>query len=237
MIKMRSSREIRNDSRLIMHQNMRSILLISVGYLALTYLLSLLYSKLSGASEIIARYSDAYMIYLETGEMPALTVPVTSSTAKVLAALIYCADIVLSDGYKWYHLLRARGEKAGFMDIMPKGRFIIRLLCIEFASSLLMVIGLILFIIPGIIIYYRYRLAVYVMFDNPELGAFACMRESARLMRGNKFRLFKLDISFLGWTIAASLISTLIAPILNIWLDPYMGIAHASFYNELAARE
>ena len=234
---MRSSREIRNDAKLIMQQNMRSILLISLGYLAVTYILSVLYGELSGTTEFMRQYSDMLMRFAETGEMYEVALPTVKGTASVLAFLIYCAGFVIEGGYVGYHLMRARGESAGFMDIMPKGRFIFRILCIAFVNALLVGIGFIFFIIPGVILLYRYSLALYVMFDNPELGAIACLRESGRLMRGNKFRLFKLQFSFFGWLILAQVVSYLFAPIVNIWLDPYMGIAVASFYNELAARQ
>lgn len=60
-----------------------------------------------------------------------------------------------------------------------------------------------LFVIPGIVAMYRYRLAYYIMLDHPEYSPIQCIRESKRLMTGNKGRLFGLDLSFIGWGILA----------------------------------
>ena len=233
---MRSSSEIKSDARLIMQQNLRSILLISLGYLAVTYILSLLYSELSGFSEYMKQYSEMVRKYMETGEMYYIEFPQVKTTSNILATLISLASIVLAGGYRGYHLLRARGMEANFMDIMPNGGQIFRILCIDFASGLIIALGLMLFIVPGVILAYSYSQAIFVMYDNPGMSAFQCMRESRRLMRGHKLRLFRLEISFLGWVIVAAIVGMFL-PILNIWLDPYMGISVASFYNELIARE
>ena len=233
---MRSSSEIKSDARLIMQQNLRSILLISLGYLAVTYILSLLYSELSGFSEYMKQYSEMVRKYMETGEMYYIEFPQVKTTSNILATLISLASIVLAGGYRGYHLLRARGMEANFMDIMPNGGQIFRILCIDFASGLIIALGLMLFIVPGVILAYSYSQAIFVMYDNPGMSAFQCMRESRRLMRGHKLRLFRLEISFLGWLIVAAIVGMFL-PILNVWLDPYMGISVASFYNELIARE
>ncbi len=54
-----------------------------------------------------------------------------------------------------------------------------------------------LFIIPGIIAVYRYRLAWYLKNDNPEWSASQCIAESCRLMKGYKWQAFRLDLSIL----------------------------------------
>ena len=53
------------------------------------------------------------------------------------------------------------------------------------------------------------------------------------MMRGNKWRLFCLDFSFIGWIILCAL--TL--GILTFWIMPYMHTARAEFYQDLLARE
>lgn len=233
---MRSSREIKSDAALIMKQNLRSILLISLGYLAVSFILSLLYGELSGMSAWVKQYTDMMTKMMETGEFTEVPFPQVKRTASVLAFLIYCVTFILAGGYRGYHLMRARGETAGFMDIMPKGMFLFRVLCIQLFTTFLTAVGAMLFVVPGVIAALSYSQAVYIMFDNPEMSALGCMRESRRMMRGQKMRLFKLELSFLGWLILAEMMAVTIFPVLNIWLDPYMGISMASFYNEIAAR-
>jgi DNA-directed RNA polymerase subunit RPC12/RpoP len=46
---------------------------------------------------------------------------------------------------------------------------------------------------------YRYRLATYVMADQPETGVNAAIRRSKEIMKGRKMELFSLELSFIGW--------------------------------------
>ena len=89
-----------------------------------------------------------------------------------------------------------------------------------------------LLVVPGIIAAYRYRQALYLLLDHPEKSAWQCLRESAALMRGHKWELFVLDLSFLGWM----LLSALFAPV-SIWLDPYRAITNANYYNRLVGAQ
>lgn len=43
---------------------------------------------------------------------------------------------------------------------------------------------------------YQYRLTQYVILDKPGKGALAAMRESKKMMRRNRFNLFRVDVSF-----------------------------------------
>lgn len=56
-----------------------------------------------------------------------------------------------------------------------------------------------LLVIPGIIANYRYAMSEYLLNANPGMGAREAIRESGRRMRGRKWRLFCLEISFIGW--------------------------------------
>ena len=87
-----------------------------------------------------------------------------------------------------------------------------------------------LFIVPGIIAMYRYRMAYYILLDDPDKGPLQCIRESKELMRGHKKELFFLDLSFIGW----EFLITISAGILGIWILPYIYTTYAMYYNDLA---
>lgn len=61
----------------------------------------------------------------------------------------------------------------------------------------------------GIPILYNYRMVNYVIIDKPALGALAALRESKKMMRGNRIALFKLDIS-LWWYYLAMVLATVV---------------------------
>ena len=86
-----------------------------------------------------------------------------------------------------------------------------------------------LFIVPGIIKSLSYSMSYYVLAENPGMDQDAARRRSMELMEGNKWRLFCLRFSFIGWV----LLSGLTGGILLIMVVPYMQAADAEFYRSL----
>ncbi len=103
-------------------------------------------------------------------------------------------------------------------------------------TSLLMTLYILLwcllFVIPGIIMSYAYAMTPYIMNDRPDLDASDCIHESRVMMKGYKWKLFCLDLSFIGW----ALLCILTLGIGFLWLQPYIEASHAKFYEELKAR-
>ena len=87
-------------------------------------------------------------------------------------------------------------------------------------------------IVPGIIACYRYAMASFILAENPHMTASEVLRESARMMEGNKWRLFCLQLSFLGYR----LLSLLTLGIAELWFAPYVGQAKAQFYHHVSGR-
>ena len=94
-------------------------------------------------------------------------------------------------------------------------------------------IGALLFFIPGIIFSYSFAMAFYVINDHPEMTAMQALKESHRLMKGNRMRFFLLNLSFFGWIILGSLCFG----VGTLWVSAYMETAHAVFYEELLSRD
>lgn len=86
--------------------------------------------------------------------------------------------------------------------------------------------------IAVMVVLYRYAMSFYALVDNPNMGVMDALRESARMMKGNKWRLFCLQISFIGW----SILCLFTCGIGYFWLNPYMGQAEAAFYHEVSGR-
>ena len=87
-----------------------------------------------------------------------------------------------------------------------------------------------LFIIPGIVAAYRYAMTPYILAENPDMGVMDAIVTSKALMQGNKFRLFCLHFSFIGW----HLLTVLTLGVLSLWVHPYMEAANAAFYREIS---
>ena len=86
-----------------------------------------------------------------------------------------------------------------------------------------------LLIIPGIIKYYGYSMTPFIIADEPEIDFMAAIRKSQEMMRGHKFRLFKLQLSFIGWFF----LGALAFGVGLFFVYPYYQLAHANFYLDI----
>ena len=87
----------------------------------------------------------------------------------------------------------------------------------------------ILFIIPGIIKTYEYAIIPYILADDSEISSKGAFKKAKQMMKGNKWRLFKLELSFFGWFV----LCVLTLGIGTFFLIPYVEAATAEFYSEL----
>lgn len=88
-----------------------------------------------------------------------------------------------------------------------------------------------LLIIPGIVKSLSYAMTPYILEENPELSANEAIDRSRAMMRGHKYDLLWLYLSFIGWF----LLSFLTLGIGLLWLIPYVETAQAAFYEDVKA--
>lgn len=88
-----------------------------------------------------------------------------------------------------------------------------------------------LLFIPGIVKSFSYAMTPFILEENPDLSANEAIDHSRAMMRGHKFDLFWLYLSFIGWAFLAIL--TLGVGLL--WLIPYMQTSLAAFYEDVKA--
>lgn len=94
-------------------------------------------------------------------------------------------------------------------------------------------IGYFASIIYTIIKGYLYTLSFYILNDNDNMTGKEIVEESARLMKGNRWRFFWLGFSFIGW----AFLCAFTLGIGMLWLLPYMMISMVFFYEELAGKD
>ncbi|WMJ77639.1 MULTISPECIES: DUF975 family protein [unclassified Sedimentibacter] len=83
-----------------------------------------------------------------------------------------------------------------------------------------------LLLIPGIIKAYSYRMVPYILADNPNIGADKAITLSRKMMDGNKFDSFVLDLSFLGWYLLG-----ILAFLIGVFfVNPYAYTTEAHLY-------
>jgi len=78
---------------------------------------------------------------------------------------------------------------------------------------------------------FSYAMTPYILEEHPELSAGEAIDHSRAMMKGHKFDLFWLYLSFIGWI----LLSIFTLGIGLLWLAPYMQTATAAFYEDVKA--
>ena len=96
-------------------------------------------------------------------------------------------------------------------------------------SYILIMLWSLLLLIPGIIKAFSYAMTPFIVEENPELTATEAIHRSRMMMRGHKFDLFWLMLSFIGWGI----LNIFTLGIGSLWLIPYMETSVAAFYVEV----
>ena len=127
-----------------------------------------------------------------------------------------------------YSLHVVREEKADYGNLLDGFAIFFRVIVLTILEALIVAAFTMLFVIPGVIFAYRYRQAMYLLIDHPDRSPIECLRASGALMRGHKWELFVLDLSFIGWM----LVQWLLSPF-AIWLRPYQSLTYANYYRTL----
>lgn len=150
--------------------------------------------------------------------------------AILMAVVYYVLGSIVGVGYARFNLELVDGGFPSFGCLFDylynwKTTAIARLL-----QSVYILLWSLLLIIPGILAAYSYAMTDFVLAENPELTAGEAIARSKELMYGNRWRLFCLNISFIGWEI----LSALTLGIGGLWLHPYKQAANAAFYREIS---
>lgn len=90
-----------------------------------------------------------------------------------------------------------------------------------------------LLIIPEIIKYYEYRFVPYILTDEPNIEAKEAIERSMWMTNGEKWNMFVLDLSFIGWY----LLGLLFFGIGGIFVHPYHEASFAKLYNILSGND
>ena len=137
----------------------------------------------------------------------------------------------LSVGIAYFSFSVIRGETPHFFQLFEGfnvfGKSFLAYLC----YTILVVVGFILLIIPGIIVGLALSMTFFVMADRPELSFSECLNESWKLTSGYRFKLLGLSLRFIPWYLLG-LICLGVGVLLVI---PWHFVSSAKFYDHLIA--
>jgi uncharacterized membrane protein len=102
-----------------------------------------------------------------------------------------------------------------------------------FGAYLLMIVFIILWtlllIIPGIMASLSYSMTLFLIADNPKMGARTAITTSKEMMYGSRWKLCCLGGRFTGWL----LLGIVTCGIGFLWVFPYMAASFTHFYQDL----
>lgn len=99
-----------------------------------------------------------------------------------------------------------------------------------FLRSLYTYLWSLLFIIPGIIKSYEYFMVPYILADHPELKSNEVFELSKKMMNGQKWNTFVLQLSFIGWHLLNMITFGLLG---LVYVNPYIHATNAELYLKL----
>lgn len=150
-----------------------------------------------------------------------------ASIAIILIILKVFVGYALEVGGRKFFIRAAEGETdMGYLGYcFEEGRYT-SVLITMLLRSIYTFLWTLLLIIPGIIKAYSYRMVPYILADNPSIGHNRAIQLSSEMTDGEKFDIFVLDLSFIGWY----LLGTLALIIGTLFVNPYNDATNAELY-------
>lgn len=90
-----------------------------------------------------------------------------------------------------------------------------------------------LLIFPAYIAILRYSMTFYIIADDPSISGAAAIKKSKEMMKGHKWDLFVLLLSFFGWY----LLGVITFGLIYIYVAPYVEATVANFYETIKAEK
>lgn len=222
-------RQAKLDARGAMHSHRPSVYLIAFVFLLISLVLTALDNRLQmpqlteqQVMGILAQDEAAIRQFLIASEQN------RSFAGSILSIAIAVMTVMLTGGFSLACYNVARGQAANVGTLFELFNWFFRFLWLEILQAIFIFLWSLLLVVPGIVAAYRYSMAPYIFFDDPEKGALQCIRESKAMTRGFKGQLFVLDLSFIGWFLLS------LIPLVSIFVLPYYDVTKANFYRALA---
>lgn len=201
-------------------------------------LVCFLASLISGAgTNVSINYEDGQPVQVHLPESLQLILEdylgVAVSVIFLIAAVLLVAGLILGGvmqlGKARYFLNLMDRKEAQVGDLFGSFHRFLPAMIMNLLSGAATFLGMMLLVVPGILATYGLALAPYILQEDPECTATEALSRSWNMMKGHKWELFCLEISFIGWGI----LSAFTLGIGGLFLAPYTEAAKASFYRSL----
>ncbi len=178
-----------------------------------------------GAISIAITLIVTGIVMIATGNNEARMNPIMD----VVNLVISLAFLPISVGLTKYYLNFLRGEKFSLGTLFENYKeYLAPALLAGVIACLVIILGSILLIVPGIIAMLGLNWFIYLIADGETKGLDS-LTKSWEMMKGYKGDLFVFFLSFLGWF----LLGIMTFGVLFVWLIPYISVSDAMYYEEL----
>ena len=199
--------EIRNVTKEVLKGKYKNVML--------PFLLAILLISLSQSQDLYSYVYDAYgKTYMFT-----------------IGSIALFIQGPISIGLATYSLAIANQKDYSYNQIFTGFKYFFKALFLYLLFNISVLIGTILLIIPGFVIFLMFSQIFYIIADDPETGVIEAFKKSASLMKNNKLQLFGLGMRYFGLFI----LGVFTHGIWWLWLTPQMYVSFAIFYKELQA--
>ena len=149
--------------------------------------------------------------------------------SNILSSIVTIAEAIFTAGYMKYLLDFVRkGSFDAKVIIETVKKKWLNILIASVVMGVIIFVGLILFVIPGIILAFTFAMVLYLIIDE-DIEPMEALKKSKDMMKGHKFEYFVFGLSFIGWF----LLVPFTLGLLLIWLVPYINVATMLYYDNL----
>lgn len=184
--------------------------------------------SMTKSQKFIFKISDSIKSFILDKDVLGIGLAVMSILS--LAFSIFIANLLIVALRRYF--IKARKKQSTkinvVLDIFKKESWI-RVAITMFLKDVFTILWF-LTIIGGFIKMYEYAMIPYILGDNPKMKWKEAFKLSKQMMKGNKWKLFVLDLSFIGWEI----LSLFTFGLLNIfYVNPYKVATNVELYEVL----
>ena len=252
--------ELKSRARQAMRGSAVSPYIMALVYSVIAYVMGLLSARLLNVdvvsvvkhlgADVVMENPEVFVRYY-IGRAPGTFAYFIELLLRIMGMLLYAGQVV-------FILNMVRGLQNSLWNLMDGFQSFLRIIGLRILMAIFVFLWSLLFVIPGIVAAYRYRLALYLLLDHPEMGVFTAWNHSKRMMQGHKSQLFLVDLSFLLWMVAAYLatimanyllltaglpqmaaylLSEVVFTAFYVYLTPYMELTVVGFYHMICPAE
>jgi len=148
-----------------------------------------------------------------------------------IASLIITGPLML--GVYMFFIKISRNQDVELSEMFNGFQNFANALVTYLLMAVFVLLWMLLLIVPGIIKAFAYSMTFMILAEKPETAPMEALRESEKMMKGFKMKLFLLSLRFFGW----ALLCILTLGIGFLWLMPYMYVSFVKFYDDIKANQ